>query len=258
MQAQQPAYRRLVHPARRPGVPRPAAAADMHRMRVDVGGDRVWFDAIPLAVFGRPHVVDGIDHVEQFHRLVAHAEPRQGENHPGDRVCILTAVLADTGHIAFDVAGIVRHPIEWRREQQHHLGVAPHEMRTHRVQCPLGARGLRGARQDGPRLRQRIELAFVVLHRPERRPVVEVGATVPVAVPRQFEHPGQPSHLFPIALCQIESSVAFTQWSEIVQHGDEKPAEPHALALTARPDPVHAVVPVAGTHLGQAAGADLE
>ena len=43
---------------------------------------------------------------------------------------------------------------------------------------------------------------------------------------------------------------------EGVDDGAEKPAQPDALALALLADPVHAVIPVAGAHQGQAVRAD--
>ena len=134
-------------------------------------------------VLGGPHVVDGIDHVEQLHRFVAMAQAREREHRPERGMRVLPAVLANTREVALDVAGIVDRAIERRCQQQHDPRVPAHQVRAHGIHRALGA--LRGgrAREHGPRLRQRIERAFVVLHRPEGRPVVEVGAPIPAAVP---------------------------------------------------------------------------
>ena len=105
-------------------------------------------------------------------------------------------------------------------------------------------RGCAVLREHGPRLRQRIELALLVLHRPERRSIVEVGAAIPVAVPGQFQHAGQPSRLVPVDLREIASPAALADRGEVVQHGHEKPAEPHAFAAAGVSDAIHPVVPV--------------
>ena len=126
------------------------------------------------------------------------------------------------------------------------LGVAPHQMRAHGVHRALGAARLRRSRNHGPRLRQRIELALLVLHRSQRRAVVEVRAAIPVAVPRQLEHAGEPPRLVAVLARQIGAAAALADRREVVQHGHEEPAEPHALAAALVADAVHAVVPVAG------------
>ena len=58
-------------------------------------------------------------------------------------VRVLAAVLPNARQIAFDIAGIVRHPIERWRQQQHNLCVAPHQMCTNGIHGALGAAGLR-------------------------------------------------------------------------------------------------------------------
>ena len=105
---------------------------------------------------------------------------------------------------------------------------------------------LRRPGEHRPRLRQRIDPALVVLRRPERRPVVEIRAAVPVAVPGELEHAGEPPRLVPIARRQIAAFAPLAERRELVQHDDEEPAEPHAFAAAAVADAVHAVVPVAG------------
>ena len=121
---------------------------------------------------------------------------------PQRGVRVLAAVLANARQVALDVARVARHLVERRREQQHELRVAAHEIGAHGVHRALGAPRLGRARQHGPRLRQRIELALLVLHRPQRRAVVEIGAPIPVAVPRELEHAGEPARLVAIALAR--------------------------------------------------------
>ena len=180
-------------------------------MRVDVGGDGVRLRAVPLDALGRARVVDRIDHVEQLHRLVAQPQPRERDDGPERRVRVLTAVLADAGQVALDVAGIVGHPVERRRQQQHELRVAPDQMRAHRLHRARGAPRLRRLRQHRPRLRQRVDPAFLVLRRPERRPIVEIRASIPVAVPGQLQHAGEPPRLVPIALRQVAAAPPVAQ-----------------------------------------------
>ena len=195
--------------------------------------------------------------MEQLHRLVAHAEPRQRDHRPQRRVRVLAAVLADARQVALDVAGIARHPIEGRRQQQHELRVAAHQVGAHGVHRALGAARLRRAREHGPRLRERVELALLVLHRSQRRAVVEIGAAIPVAVPGQLEHPGEPARLVAIAPGQVVAAAPLAERREVVQHGDQEPAEPHALAAAFVADAVHPVVPVARADERQAVRAVL-
>ena len=96
---------------------------------------------------------------------------------------VLSAVLADAGRIALDIAGIVRSVIERRREQQHEAVVALDEVLVNGRHRGRGAAGLGGAGDHAPRLRDRVDAAFDAAGRAERRAVVEVAAPIPVAVP---------------------------------------------------------------------------
>ena len=73
--------------------------------------------------------------------------------------------------------------VERRREQQDHAGIAPHQLFIDRRHRAPRALRIGRAGDDRPRLRDRIDLALVVLGRAERRAIVEIGAAIPVAVP---------------------------------------------------------------------------
>ena len=107
-------------------------------------------------------------------------------------------------------------------------------------------------------MRNGIDLALVVLGRAERRAVVEVRAAIPRAVPGVRFDRG-PQRLGPISapggLRLVGTAVG--DFGERVQYGDEKPTVPDAFALAVRADLVHAVVPIAGAHQGQAVGPEL-
>jgi hypothetical protein len=121
-------------------------------MRVHVGGHDVGLRPVPVDAFRRSRVARRIDHVEQFHRLVAAAQARQRDHRPQRRVRVLTAVFANAGQISLDVAGVVIHVIERRREQQHDLCVAPDQLRRDDVHRRFCAARVGVARQHGPRL----------------------------------------------------------------------------------------------------------
>ena len=63
-----------------------------------------------------------------------------------------------------------------------------------------------------------------------------------------------PQHLDPISapggLRPVRTAVG--DFGERVQYGDEKPTVPDAFAVAVRADLVHAIVPIAGAHQGQA------
>src|SRR5262249_33817378 len=97
-----------VQPARRAGVPGPAAAAGVRRHPVDVGGDDVGLDAVAGDAIGRGGVADRVEEVEQLGGAVAAALEGSGEHDPGGRVRVLAAVLPDAGDVALDVARLQR------------------------------------------------------------------------------------------------------------------------------------------------------
>ena len=96
---------------------------------------------------------------------------------------VLTAVLANARRIALDVAGIERRLVEWRREQQRQSVLRTDQFALDRRHGARRALAVRGARNHRPRLRDRIDPAFVARRRAERRAVVEPAAPIPVAVP---------------------------------------------------------------------------
>src|SRR5437773_10054636 len=103
------------------------------------------------------------------------------------------------------------------------------------------------AGEDGTRVGDRVDRAFVVLRGSKRAAIIVVPAAVPLTIPRIFklwtEAPGgcvargDPPHVIP-RLCHGDESA---------DDAVDEEAEPCALAAALRADVVHAVVPVAGT-----------
>ncbi len=172
-----------VHPAGRAGVPGPAAASPVRRVVVDVPRDRIGLGHVPLDLARRPRVVDGVEHVEELHRLVAAPEAREREDDPRRRVRVLASVLADPRDVALDVPRVEGRVIERRRQEQDDARAAPDQVGAHGAHRTLGALSRRRARENGPGLGDRVDLPLVVLGRTQRRAVVEVRAPVPLAVP---------------------------------------------------------------------------
>ena len=126
----------------------------------------------------------------------------------------------------------------------------------HGLACPL----LVGRAGDhGPGLGDGVDLAFVVLRRSERRPVVEEGALVPLPVPRLRVQRGlERRGGGPPARRTILFPAAIGDPGELPQVRDEKPAQPDALAPALVTDAVHAVVPIPGPDQRQAVAAHVE
>ena len=119
--------------------------------------------------------------------------------------------------------------------------------------------GIRGARDDSPGLGDRVDPALVVDRRAERSPVVEEGAAIPVAVPAvAFERRLQGVRVLAPGEARAGLSALLGDAGELEEVGVEEPAEPDALALAARADAVHAVVPVSRAHERQSMAADRE
>src|SRR5579883_889608 len=96
-----------------------------------------------------------------------------------------------------------------------------------------------------PGLRQRIDPAFGVALRAQRRSVIVIRAPIPLAVPGLVQRATQllgmrtPRNR---ALCLV---ACFRDRREVLQDRIQEPAEPYAFALALDADAVHAIVPVA-------------
>src|SRR5437870_2066765 len=121
-----------------------------------------------------------------------------------------------------------------------------------------GAPWVRFLREDRPRLRQRVDPAFLVLRRTERRAVVEIGTTIPVAVPRELQPAGEPLGFTSIVLRMFGVAPFIADRRILLQHDDEEPTEPHAFPTPQVADAVHAVVPIAGADERQPVRAVLQ
>jgi hypothetical protein len=92
----------------------------------------------------------------------------------------------------------------------------------------------------------RIDAALRPLGGAERSAVVEVGAPIPVAVPRHLEVARQPLALRSPATRVVEIAAQASDRGEFREDPREEPAQPHALSAAKMTDAVHAVVPVSG------------
>src|SRR5204863_1154432 len=98
-----------------------------------------------------------------------------------------------------------------------------------RIERAARAVRLTATRQHAPGLRDRIDPAFVVLCRAERGAVVEVGAPVPLAIPRLVQRGRQQIGFVPPARGTVVIAALLDQPGEALEHGPQEPAEPDAL-----------------------------
>src|SRR5882724_4248559 len=254
LEAEDALQARAVHPARGARVPRPTAAPGVGRVSVDVSGGDVRLGFVALDVRGAPRVVDGVQQVEQLHRLVPVAEPGHRHDRPHRGVRVLAAVLPHPGRVSLDVTGVLRRLVEGGSEHQHDPGCAPHKVGADGVHGPLGVLHGRDSGQDRPGLSDRVDLALVVLRRAQRRAVVVITPPVPLPVPGPLEHARQPAGLARVTR-RPRRVPGLAQGDELLQHRVQEPPEPDAFSAAPVPDPVHPVVPIAAADQRKAVGA---
>ena len=95
-----------VQPARRSGVPGPAAAARVRRNRVDIRGDDIRLGLVGGDRFLGLRMVERVDQRQQLPGTAAVAQRGERHRRPHGGVRVLAAVLAHAGDIALDVARI--------------------------------------------------------------------------------------------------------------------------------------------------------
>ena len=231
----------------------------MRRDRIDVGGDNIGFDFVDRDLFRRARMVYRVDHRQQFPRAAAVAQCGKGHRGPDRRMGILPAVFPHPGNVALDVAGIQVRFVE-RRVQKLDQAVLPaNKELVHRFHCRARAFGIPGAGQNRPALRDRVDLAFGIARRAERRAVVEVSAPVPFAVPAVlFDIAAQAERLPPGSVLRRTDRHAAARLAESHEHFIQEESQPDAFALAVLAHQVHAVVPVAGADERQAVLAEAE
>src|SRR5947209_8675789 len=131
-------------------------------------------------------------------------------------------------------------------------------MGTYGLHRSRGPPWVRFLREDRPRLRQRVDPALLVLRRPERSAVVEIGTTIPVAIPGELQHAGEPPGLTSVVLRTFRIASFIADRRILFQYDDEEPTEPHALPAPQVADPVHPIVPIARANERQSVRAVLQ
>src|SRR5947207_2096415 len=130
---------------------------------------------------------------------------------------------------------------------------------VYQVHPPRGAGGVGGPRKHRPRLRDRIDAAFGVAGGAERRPVVEIGAPVPVAVPGLALQRGlERLHVLAPPRRAFVLAAHLGLASEFPEGRVQEPPEPDALPAPFATDAIHPVVPVPAADQGKPVDSDLE
>ena len=95
--------------------------------------------------------------------------------------------------------------------------------------------------------------------RAQRRSIVEIGASIPRAVPSvALEGLSQLRGVLPPICAADLFTAAICQRRESRERSMKKPAEPYAFAFTTCSHAVHPVVPISGSHQRQTVRADGE
>ena len=111
------------------------------------------------------------------------AQARERHRRPDRRVRVLPAVLSHAREVAFDVPRVQIALVERRIQQLHQPAIPPNQVLIQRLHRDPRAFRVARAGEHAPALRDRIDLAFRVRGRPQRRAVIEVRAAVPAAIP---------------------------------------------------------------------------
>ena len=145
---------------------------------------------------------------------------------------VLAAVLAQARRIALDVAGILRRPIEGRREQQQQAA-CPAARGSRRRDCiAMRARWRSPAPESTAQLCAMASMRHSVpVARAERSAVVEPGAPVPRAVPGlALDASARPRGRARPSVARVRARPRMRRRREPSQHHRLEPAEPDALA----------------------------
>src|SRR5262245_33512459 len=104
---------------------------------------------------------------------------------------------------------------------------------------------LSGAGKDSPGLGDGVDAAFGVPGGAERRPIVEVSAPIPFAIPAfSFQRCFKRTDVQSPRFGTLVFTACIGKPGEFPEYGVEKTSEPDALAFSSRSDPIHAIVPV--------------
>ena len=111
-------------------------------MTEHVAGHYVGLDLVAGHLF-IPAMMDRVQNLKELGGA-ALAEPGDRLHDPGRRVSVLAAVLADSGQVALDVAGVEGSVVEGRRQQKNQLIVEPNQPLLDRPHGPAASLGYGG------------------------------------------------------------------------------------------------------------------
>jgi hypothetical protein len=128
-----------------------------------------------------------------------------------------------------------------------------HESPFQAIHRELRPQRIRGAGQNCPALRDRVDLAFVVSDRSQGGAVIEVRPAVPFSVPAvTFQLDPQLLGLDSELLCHRVVTAEVCKFDELPHGIEQKEPEPNAFPFAPLADQIHAVVPIAASDQGQA------
>jgi hypothetical protein len=105
-ESQEPLEASPIHPPCGPGVPRPPAAADVRRFSINVGGDNVGLNFVPVYANAGARMLNGVQEREEFAGLISIAKGGECEDGPDGRMGILSTVFPDAGQVPFNIARV--------------------------------------------------------------------------------------------------------------------------------------------------------
>ena len=248
-----------VHPARRAGVPCPAAASDMRGHRIDIGCHHIGLDDIAADIGGGFRVIDRIEQAKQRFRVIAFAELGHRHHRPQHAMGILAAIFADAGRIALDIARLPLGLVEGRLEQQRQLVIRQYQLARHAGHGLARARRIACPRNHRPGLGDGIDAAFIAGGRAERRAIIVIAALIPLAIPGlAFQRRFQGVHMAAPFLRPLRFAARVGNFRKARHRRAMQPGQPDAFAMAVFANPVHAVVPIARSHQRQAVAAQRQ
>ena len=188
------------------------------------------------------------------------AQRGEGHHGPDGAVRVLAAVFAHAGDVALDVAGVQRSDLSNGGSSSWISRASRRTRRRSTLSMASSDRSRVPAPERTDQLcEHRVDLAFRVGGRAERRAVVEVGAAIPFAVPAVlFDVAAQPAGFDRVLVGGSGVAALPGELGELREHVVQEEASQTLSPLPCCADQVHAVVPVAAAHQRQAVRAEAQ